>query len=108
MIGAVSAANNDTVVSSDVDDDTVTSIEDNSGETGTVLTQTDTKTVSNDDEPILNESKEIDVKNYTELVNAIKDAENTSYSQYKLIYCLEIIMQQKVWFGRTPLPVILL
>ena len=60
MIGAVSAANNDTVVSSDVGDDTSTSILGNSGETstGTVLTQSDTKTVSNNnDESILNESK---------------------------------------------------
>lgn len=48
MIGAVNAANYDTVVSSDVNDDTVASIHDNSGEiaTGTVLTQADMKTVS--------------------------------------------------------------
>lgn len=32
MIGAVSAANNDPVVSSDVNDDTVVGIQDNSGE----------------------------------------------------------------------------
>ena len=86
MIGAVSAANNDTVVSNDVNDDTNTSIQDNLGEkiSSTVLTQGDTKTVSNNDELILKESKEVDITNYTELVNAIKEAENTEYSQYKI------------------------
>ena len=48
MIGAISAANIDDVVSSDVNDDT---------STGTVLTQADTKAVSiNDDESILKEN----------------------------------------------------
>ncbi|MBO6111221.1 MAG: hypothetical protein J6P12_10255, partial [Methanobrevibacter sp.] len=48
MIGAVSAANNDAVANSDVNDDT---------STDTVLAQTDVKTVSsNNDEPILKEN----------------------------------------------------
>ena len=43
------------------------------------------KTVSNDnDESILNESKEINITSYSELVAAIKDAENTTYSEYKI------------------------